>query len=363
MTEYSYRTVDVKSNLILEDLDLTDVKFQRRLSGIGTLNASLWLPSGSRGRIIDTSTEPGRTGIYVLRDNQPVWGGIIWKKNWNEATSRYDLTCGSWESYLYHVVQTQTFNFTSVDQFQIARRLLADNGVDAEINLDLPLTSAASGFLRDRSMYAYERKTVGLEFEQLAGLQNGFDYRIENYITSAGVLNKRLLLGYPQLGRTYTGDGADLTFSYPGNLQPYKHDTDAENSGWTVYGVGSGEAEATVLAQATDASYRDAGWPRLDLVSPYKTVLVQDTLQSNVNRDLAQLKPSEESLTLQVTATSDLQLGDFAEGDRALFTLSSRRWDQPRRFTAQIALIDVTPSSADALETVALGLINEVRIS
>lgn len=363
MTRYSYRTVDVKSNLILEDVDLTGVKFQRRLTGVGSLNASLWIPSGPRGQVIDAATEPGRTGIYVLRDGTPVWGGIIWKKSWNEETSSYDLTCGSWESYLYHVVQTQTLNFSNTDQFQIARRILADNGIAAEIGLDLPPITATSGVLRERNMYAYERKTVGAELESLAKLENGFDYRIENYVTEAGTLGKRLLLGYPQLGRAVSGDGRDLVFSYPGNLQPYKHEQDAEGSGWTVYGVGSGEAEATVLAQATDSTYAVAGWPRLDVVVPYKSVLVPATLQSNVNRDLAQTKPSEESLTLQINATSDLQLGDFAEGDRALFQLNSRRWATPRLFTAQISLIDVTPSTSDAIETVALGLINEERIN
>lgn len=356
MAEYSYRTVDLKTNQVLEDVDLTNVKIQRKLSAVGSLTADLFIPDGQRGRLLELATTPGRTGIYALRNDVPLWGGVIWKRDWNERDFTYALNCGSWESYAYHLVQINTFQFSGVDQLQIAYQLLSNSQLTQNSQISFP--NLTSGFKRDRSMFSYERKTVGAELDALAKLENGFDYRVANYLDTNGALARRYEFGYPTFGKTLTNTSADLIFSYPGNLQPYKHTEDAENSGWRAYGVGAGEGTDTVLATSADNRFLSNGWPLLETVSSYKTVERYDTLLAHTQADLKDTLPPIESYTFQLTPESELDVFDISEGDRAIFSIGSRRWDTPRAFTARIALIDITPEDDETLETIAVGLVD-----
>lgn len=255
MAKYAYRTVDLQSNAVLEDIDLQDVEFNIRLSNAGDLSGKLFVPESKRGLLLDDATVPGRTGLYVLRNGTPVWGGIIWQREWDEATSTFSLSCGSWESYAYHLLQLNNMKFTNTDQFTIARQLLANNGLDVESGIGWP-TIALSGVTRQRDLYAYEYKTVGLELEQLAGLENGFDYTVESYIKTDGSFGRRYQFGYPRLGRaaSLNPSSNSLTFDYPGNLAPFKLAESAENGATSLFAIGSGEGEAMLVAHAGDGS-------------------------------------------------------------------------------------------------------------
>lgn len=362
MPLYTYRTVDIKSNRVLEDIDLKGVQFNSVLNGVGDLTADLPVPESKRGLLLDDATLPGRTGLYVLRDDLPVWGGVIWQRDWDEQEAKFRLSCGSWESYAYHVVQTANKTYTNVDQLTIARALLTDStaAIQTESGIEPPAV-ATSGMLRVRNMFSYERKTVGLELEQLSGLENGFDYRVESYIKVDGSFGRRYLFGYPRLGRTATLTPSDnsLTFDYPGNLAPFKLTEDAEAGAWRVYATGAGDAAATLLAQAEDTAFPTAGWPRLDAVYSNTDVSVLATLQAHANEQLKQLKPPIDSWTFQLARDSDISLKDVTLGDSAVFRLSSRRWPTAKVMIRRIAEIRVKPPESGALEIVEFGLEEE----
>lgn len=255
MALYAYRTVDMQSNAVLEDIDLQDVEFSIKLSGVGDLSGTLFVPENQRGLLLDAATVPGRTGLYVLRNGVPVWGGIIWKRDWDETTATFRLSCGSWESYAYHILQLNNLAYTNTDQFTIARQLLSSNGVDTESGISWP-TVALSGFSRKRNMYSYEYKSVGLELEQLAGLEKGFDYTVESYVKIDGSFGRRYQFGYPRLGRTasLSPSSNSLTFDYPGNLAPFQVGEDAEGGATSLFAIGSGEGQALLVAHAGDGT-------------------------------------------------------------------------------------------------------------
>lgn len=358
MAKYIYRTVDIKSNLVLEDIDLKNVEFSIELSAVGDLTGDLYVPESQRGLLLDAATFPGRTGIYVMRDGRPVWGGVIWKRDWDEFSATFRLTCGSWESYAYHLLQRNDLSYTSTDQFQIARDLFSTNGMTAESGVTWP-TSGATGRLRQRNMFTTDHKSVGLEFEQLAGLEDGFDYTVESYVKEDGSFGRRYLWGYPRLGRTASLDPSanSLTLDYPGNLAPFKLTEDAESGAWRVFAVGEGEGEAMLTASATAAGYSE--WPKLDTVVSYKDVSVLATLQGHANEDLKKETPPINAWTFQLAPDSDVQLVDIGIGDSAVFRLSSRRWEEPIEMIRQITKISVRPGDQDRVEVVQLGLSDE----
>lgn len=358
MAKYVYRTVDIKSNVVLEDIDLQNVEFTIELSAVGDLTGDLFVPETQRGLLLDAATTPGRTGLYVMRDGRPVWGGVIWRREWDELSATFRLSCGSWESYAYHVLQRNNLGYTSTDQFQIARDLLSTNGVTAESGITWP-TAGATGRMRQRNMFTSEHKTVGLELEQLASLEDGFDYMVESYVNPDGSFGRRYLWGYPRLGRTASLDPAtnSLTLDYPGNLAPFKLSEDAESGATRVFAVGEGEGDAMLTASATAAGYAD--WPKLDMVASYKDVSVQATLQSHANEDLKGVTPPIEAWTFQLAADSDVKLADIGIGDSAVFRLSSRRWKVPKEMVRRITKISVRPGDQDSTEIVQLGLSDE----
>jgi hypothetical protein len=360
MTRYVYRTVDLKTNVVLEDIDLQNVQFSLKLSDVGDLTGDLPVPESRRGLLLDDATVPGRTGLYVLRDSQPVWGGIIWKRSWSEADAKFRLSCGSWESYAYHVIQSRTLSYANSDQLQIARDLLNLNGITAESGITWP-TTGTSGRLRQRNMYPYDFKTVGLELEQLAGLENGFDYTVESYVGGDGSFGRRYLFGFPTLGRSASLDPAadSLTFDYPGNLAPFDLDEDAEGAAWKIFAIGAGEGTAMLSASATTTSFAAAGWPRLEAVVQYKDVSIQSTLQSHANEDLKAVTPTIDAWKFKLAPDSDVKLTDISLGDSAVFRLKSRRWETPIQAVFRITQISVTPGDHGSLEIVELGLSDE----
>lgn len=360
MAKYVYRTVDLKSNMVLEDIDLQGVQFSIALSDVGDLTGNLYVPENKRGLLLDAATLPGRTGLYVMRNERPVWGGIIWKRDWDEETATFRLSCGSWESYAYHVMQTANLTYTSTDQWQIARDLLNTNGITTQSGITWPVTGT-TGRVRQRNMFVYDYKTVGLELEQLADLEDGFDYTVESYVNSDGSFGRRYLFGYPRLGRTasLSPSSNSLTFDYPGNLAPFQLTEDAESGAWRVFAIGAGEGTEMLAASATDASYAAAGWPTLDGTVQYKDVSIAATLQSHANEDLKKVTPPIDAWTLQLAADSDVTISDIVIGDSAVFRLSSRRWKQPLEMVRRITKITVSPGDHGEIELVQLGISDE----
>lgn len=362
MISYIYRTVDLRSNIVLEDIDLKSVQFTTVLNAQGSLNANLYVPDSVKGHLLENATIPGRTGLYVLRNGIPVWGGIIWKRDWDEKTFVYRLTCASWESYAYHCIQRVDKVYTSTDQNQIARDLITQSSptIQSQTGIEPPVF-AASGVNRQRYMYGYEFKSIGLEMEKLSALDNSFDYMVQNYIKSDGSFGRRYVLGYPRLGRNASlSDPTSLTFDYPGNLLPFGLHEDAESGAWNVYSVGAGEGSSMLYSQVKDTEYDAAGWPQLDEVTQYKSVSIQTTLDSHATSDLRGSLPPIAVWDLSLAPDSDVSVSDFSVGDSAVFRINSRRWQNPIRFVGRIAQIQVTPPDPGQVEQVKITLTEPV---
>lgn len=362
MVAYTYRAVDLRSNIVLEDLDLKNVQFTTVLNAVGDLTGSLYVPDTIKGRLIENATIPGRTGVYVLRNGIPVWGGIIWKRDWDESAFTHRLTCETWESYAYHRIQRLNKTYTSTDQLTIGRELITQSSptIQSQTGIEPP-DAATSGVMRQRFMYGYEYKTIGLEMEKLSALINSFDYRVNNYIKSDGSFGRKYILGYPRLGANASiTDPSALTFDYPGNLLPFSLHEDAGSGAWTVFSVGAGEGTAMLSSQYADTQYDTAGWPELDEVTQYKSVTIQSTLDAHCQSDLQGSLPPIAVWDLNLAPDSDVTIEDFAVGDSAVFRIKSRRWKNPVVFVARIARIAVTPPDPGQLEQVKLTLTEPV---
>jgi hypothetical protein len=108
--EYRFIVTDLLTNRILGELPLEGVSYTRAIKGAGGLSGSIEFPAMFANSDIYENTMPGRTGLYVLRNNQCVWGGIIWSRSYSANSKKLDIDGAEFTSYFHHRKLWRTFS-------------------------------------------------------------------------------------------------------------------------------------------------------------------------------------------------------------------------------------------------------------
>ena len=179
-----------------------------------------------------------------------------------------------------------TFNDT--DQFEIARDLVANAQIgwfpyESSADLGIIAQSNMSGVLRDRTYHLEEAASVGQRLQELASVDNGFEYMISTYVDTEADLRVRELVLETELG----SENQDAVFTYPGSILSYDIDydgTDAATAWWTRGETIQDDATATSLPLMTEVPVLSDEWlenafPHMDRVVDYSSVIVLDTLE------------------------------------------------------------------------------------
>jgi hypothetical protein len=111
--EYRYYLTDLLSNQVIAELPFTGVSYERKLIQAGNFSGSIPVIEATKKYDLYETTMPGRTGIYVLRNGQCVWGGIIWSRSYDEGSKELTVDASEFTSYLYHRVVWKTLTYGS----------------------------------------------------------------------------------------------------------------------------------------------------------------------------------------------------------------------------------------------------------
>ena len=98
--KYRYFTVDLMSNSLLAEIPFIGVSYERALKGAGAFSGQIPVIDKTRQFDLYESTMPGRTALYVVRDNVCVWGGIIWSRSYSVTSENLDVSASEFTSYL-----------------------------------------------------------------------------------------------------------------------------------------------------------------------------------------------------------------------------------------------------------------------
>src|SRR5690606_34223265 len=220
-------------------------------------------------------TTPGRYGLYIMRNGIPVWGGMIWKRQYDSSESGGTMTLSgkTFESYFYHRFQRQTKYWANEDQLEIARWLVTSNGSAAALSIEVD--DATSTRFRERTMFGYEFKTTGEELEQLANLIDGFDWNVVVGLDSNQRPTRKLTFYYPEAG--VRRDKTSLQFEYPGVIKSFTMTDDAESGGNYIWAIGAGEGSEMLFESSSDYGQLSNGWPMLEASRSHKSVLRPST--------------------------------------------------------------------------------------
>jgi hypothetical protein len=358
-TTYRYIFADLLTNDILGELPLTGVSFNQQLNQAGTLQGHLLL-SGLSGYEfnVDASTVPGRCAIYVDRDGEIVWGGIIWFREYNSAEQKLTLTAREFESYFERRRITADVVFTNVDQLTVAQSLFNTAQAAAFGNIGVVIPTNTSGVLVTRTYYGYELKQVYGAVQDLSRALDGFDFLI-NCSYSSGNIIKTLELGYPRIGTVYSvNDPFAIVFNFPaGNIVEYVYPEDGSIAANTVYGIGAGSNEGKLLSTQSDATKFTEGWALLEDQANYSDVTDATLLAELTEGQVNGLSYPPTTIKAVVPAFAAPIFGTYNVGDDARIIITDSRFPTGLDEIYRIVGLNVQPGE-DGPERVTITLTN-----
>lgn len=279
MAEYTYRFADLLSDADLCELELSNVRFDRRIIVPGAFSASIVVTNADIARQVKRIV-PSKTVVHVYRDAD-IWGTyIIWTmrvRSSSRAGVNVEITGASLESWFHKRLVDHDQTYVNMDQFDIVRDLLSVAQVgwgDFPQNANLGIISnpaIESG--TDRTAFFFHRDvmTLGQVFEKMAGYdEDGFEYLVNTYVDTENDLRVREFVLRNKLGN----EDLDIVFTYPGSILEYEVNMDATESATAFWARGdSAEVDVTLDARPQltvppqiAEEWHSVGFPHMDRV-------------------------------------------------------------------------------------------------
>ena len=111
--DYRYFLTDLVSNEVLAEVPFSGVSYERQLRKAGAFSGTIPVIAATNKLNLYESTMPGRTGLYVMRNDVCVWGGIVWARKYDESSKSLTVDASEFISYFYHRHIWQTLVYGS----------------------------------------------------------------------------------------------------------------------------------------------------------------------------------------------------------------------------------------------------------
>jgi hypothetical protein len=159
---YRYFVCDLVTNELLAEIPLSGVSYGRSIREAGPFTGDIPVSPETYNLSLYENTVPGKTALYIVRNNQCVWGGIIWSRSYDIKNKVLNISGNEFPSYLYHRVAWKTF----------------DNGYNATVTLDT--NGIGKLELQDNETFDFE---ANMPIQLVFGSENNQKYNGYYYIT------------------------------------------------------------------------------------------------------------------------------------------------------------------------------------
>lgn len=139
--EYRYFLTDLLTNTVISEVPFRGVSYERTNRRAGSFSGTIPFIPATKGLNLYEATMPGRTGLYIMRNDVCVWGGIIWSRSYDVLSKDLKVDGAELISYFYHRNVWQTLIY-GTDYFGIVSYQIS-NGT-ATVTTDQP-----NGFLEE----------------------------------------------------------------------------------------------------------------------------------------------------------------------------------------------------------------------
>ena len=99
---YRYYTVNIVTNTVIGEISFEDVSFTRSIKTAGPFEGKITISEQTNALDLYNSTMPGKTALYAVRDNEAVWGGIIWGRTYDLQGRSLAVSASEFPSYFSH---------------------------------------------------------------------------------------------------------------------------------------------------------------------------------------------------------------------------------------------------------------------
>ena len=180
---------DLRTGRLLGQFPLIGATYSDIYNGAGAIGVTVPLVGPKPIRL-----EPWRSTLWIEENGKLLKGGIFFSRQVDGDTVTF--TGEGFHSYLRrrHILSSLELD---ADQSSIAAEIVGPALDDIRADLEAPLT----GVTRVRNYPSWENKNVAEAFEQLAAVDNGFDFRWSHDYRDDGTPGTTLEIDYPATGR------------------------------------------------------------------------------------------------------------------------------------------------------------------
>ena len=107
---YRYYTVNIVTNKVIGEIPFEDVSYERSVKAPGPFEGKITVSEQTNNLDLYNATLPGKTALYVVRDETPVWGGIIWGRTYDLVGRSLAVSASEFTSYLSHRIVWKTYS-------------------------------------------------------------------------------------------------------------------------------------------------------------------------------------------------------------------------------------------------------------
>jgi hypothetical protein len=109
VADYRYFVADFLTNAVIAELPFKSVNYERSLNAAGTFSGTIPVIDATQTYQLYEDTMPGKTALYVVRNDECVWGGIIWSRSYSLSERSLSVSASEFTSYFYHRNIWKTF--------------------------------------------------------------------------------------------------------------------------------------------------------------------------------------------------------------------------------------------------------------
>jgi hypothetical protein len=350
---YRYFSADILTGAVLAELPLYGVWMTRQMSTTGEFTGTYKLGTGLHN---DTEllegTIPGKCAIYVERNDQLIWGGIIWSRTWAEEAHTMSMTAQTFESVFDHVCSQQHIIHEDVDQMVILKSVIDQMQSQAGNDFGLDTSGIGTcGVKRTVLLPGYEYRKFQEAVDQVVDVENGIDYTIE--ILPGPQIDqprKVVRVGYPNIGGNSPIDD-NMMFDYPGNVQNFWWSESSTRGGTVVVGIGFGSGESMLRVEVRATELLNTGWPAWYAVQAHKDIAESNILQATTRADMERLKAPVVNPTFELRSDRPPEFeGWYLLGQNFKVHIESVRFPEGRDTISRMIGWELTAETNDSTE-------------
>jgi hypothetical protein len=110
VANYRYFLCDLVTNELLTEIPFKNVSYGRSIREAGSFTGDIPVSPDTENLDLYNNTLPGKTALYVVRNNVCVWGGIVWSRSYDIQNKILNVSASEFTSYLYHRVAWKTWD-------------------------------------------------------------------------------------------------------------------------------------------------------------------------------------------------------------------------------------------------------------